>query len=262
MSIVFDRAVDYYDQTRALPDKLHRDLINSFLASSGITPDARVLEVGIGTGRIAMSVAEHVRRLFGIDLSLEMMTVLQNKLRETPRPIALAQANALSLPFAENTFDVVYAVHVYHLVHNWRDALEDARRVLKTGGRFIVNFHKRDESSPNMVLRKHMRELAQEQGVDTRRPGAQSEQEILDEILRWDHAPRTVHAMETQDNEVPAAILEELDRQIFSETWMIPREVMDKIMPILRAWASEYFGDLARPMPVVYSTRWVIAEKK
>lgn len=262
MSIVFDRAVEYYDKTRALPENLHRDLIDSFVASSGITPDSRVLEVGIGTGRIAMSVSEHVRRVFGIDLSVEMMTVLQNKLRMTPRPISLAQANALSLPFAENTFDVVYAVHVYHLVHNWRDALQDARRVLKMGGKFVVNFHKRDESSPNMVLRQRIRELAREQGVDTRRPGAQSEQEIQDEILRWDDAPRTVHAMETQDNEVPAAILEELDRQIFSETWMIPREVMDKMMPMLRAWASEYFGDLHHPVSVLYSTRWLIAEKK
>jgi hypothetical protein len=55
--------------------------------------------------------------------------------------------------------------------------------------------------------------------------------------------------------------LEELDRQIFSETWMIPREVMDRVMPRLRAWAAEHFGELLRPVGVTYETRWLIAVK-
>lgn len=261
MSIVFDRAVEYYDQTRAMPEERHRAMIGALVREAGINENSRVLEVGIGTGRIALSVAEYVRRLFGVDLSVEMMNVLRRKRAGTEVAIDLARADALHLPFASGLFDVVYAVHVYHLVANWDSALLDAQRVLKPGGRLVVNFHKRDPNSPNMRLRARMRELAREYGVDTRRPGAQSEDEIRQEILKWDAAPRIVPVMEWHEAEVPAQILEELDRQIFSETWMIPRVVMDRVMPRLREWAMETYEDLEKPIEGFYGTRWLIAKK-
>lgn len=261
MSIVFDRAVDYYDQTRALPEWRHNAMIEALVRETGIHENSRVLEIGIGTGRIALSVAEHVRRLFGIDLSVEMMNKLRLKLAQTNLNIEIAQANALHLPFANETFDVTYAVHVYHLVADWQDALLDARRVLKRGGKFVVSFHKRDENSPNMLLRVKMREFAKDYGVDTRRPGSQSEDEIYAEIVKWDAQPRIVPTSVWQQEENIAEILDEIDRQIFSETWMIPRAVLDKIMPRLRAWAKEKYGDPAPPIPVQYEARWLIATK-
>lgn len=261
MSIVFDRAVEYYDQTRALPEWRHNAMIEALVRETGITQDSRVLEIGIGTGRIAISVAEHVRRLFGLDLSVEMMNKLRLKLANTNLKIEIAQANALHLPFASETFDVAYAVHVYHLVSGWQDALLDARRVLKPGGNFVVSFHKRDENSPNMLLRVKMRELAQEYGVDTRRPGSQSEDEIYAEIVKWDAQPRIVQTSTWNEEENVAEILDEIDRQIFSETWMIPRDVMDKIMPRLREWAREKYGDPALRIQAEYESRWLIATK-
>lgn len=261
MSIVFDRAVDYYDQTRALPEWRHNALIAALVRETGITQDSRVLEIGVGTGRIAISVAEHVRRLFGIDLSFAMMNKLRLKLANTNLQIDIAQANALHLPFASETFDVAYAVHVYHLVENWRAALWDARRVLKPGGKLVVSFHKRDADSPNLRLRQHMRELANEYGVDTRRPGAQSEDEIYDEIVKWDAQPRIAQTSVWREQENVAEILDEIDRQIFSEVWMIPREILDQIMPRLRAWAVAQYGDPPPPIPAQYESRWLIATK-
>lgn len=261
MSIVFDRAVEYYDQTRALPEWRHNAMIDALVRETGIKQDSRVLEIGIGTGRIAISVAEHVRRLIGVDLSVEMMNKLRLKLANTHLEIDIAQANARHLPFADAFFDVAYAVHVYHLVAAWRDAILDARRVLKPGGKFVVTLHKRDENSPNMMLRQKMREMAKEYDVDTRRPGSQSEEEILAEIVKWDPAPRIVQTAEWQEDENIAEILDELDRQIFSESWMIPREVMDKIMPRLREWAAENYGDPAPPVRAHYESRWLIASK-
>jgi SAM-dependent methyltransferase len=190
-----------------------------------------------------------------------MMGVLRRKLVDATVAIDLAQANALHLPFPDNTFDVVYAVHVYHLVHSWRDAIGDARRVLKPGGRFVVSFHKRNTGTPNVLIRKEMHRLANELGVDTKRPGAESEEQILEQIKTWDPGPRLVIAAEWNEQETPAEILANLDKQLYSETWMIPREVMDQLMPRLRAWAIEKFGDLSQPLPVEYETRWLVARK-
>lgn len=179
MSIVFDRAVEYYDKTRALPEERHNAMINALLSETNVQRNDTVLEIGIGTGRIAMSFAEHVERLFGIDLSQEMMGVLRRKLADASLHVEMSQADALLLPFAENTFDLAYAVHVYHLVSHWQDAIGDAFRVVKSGGHFVVSFHRRAGTSPTMLLRRQMHKYAQEYGIDTRRPGAQTEDESM-----------------------------------------------------------------------------------
>ncbi len=261
MSIVFDRAVEYYDQTRALPEDRHRALIETLVGETRIHANSRVLEIGIGTGRIAISVAEHTRRLFGIDLSTEMMGVLRRKLAEANATIDLTQANAVQLPYPDNTFDLGYAVHVYHLVNQWQNGIVEAWRVIKPNGHFVVSFHTRPQDSPNFLLRKQMRVLAQEYGINTRRPGAESDEEILEEIKKLDDAPRVVVCSAWREPEAPAEILEELDRQIFSETWMLPRAVMDQLMPRLREWAVQQYGDISKPIENAYESRWLIAKK-
>lgn len=261
MSIVFDRAVDYYDQTRAMPPERHKAMVDALVRETGMNANSRVLEIGIGTGRIGLSVAEYLRRLFGIDLSIEMMGVLRRKLADTGSQIDLAQADAGFLPFADNTFDVTYAVHVYHLVHGWKNAMLDARRVLRPGGHFVVSFHKRDENSPNARLRKELGALTSAHGVATKRPGSQSEDEILAEVRAWDPDPRIVVVEEWDEPETPEKMLADLDRQIFSETWVIPRDVMERVMPKLREWANENLGDLTMPVAAVNETRWLVAKK-
>ncbi len=261
MSIVFDRAVEFYDQTRAMPPERHRAFIDGLARETDMRETSRVLEIGVGTGRIGISVAERVRHLFGIDLSVTMMGKLRLKLAATNLQIDLTQANARHLPFAAETFDVVYAVHVYHLVADWQNALRDAQRVLKRGGKFAVSFHKRDENSLNQQLRRRMRELAAEYGVDTRRPGSQSEDEIYAAMTKWNAQPRIVTTSAWQENENIADILDEIDKQTFSETWMIPRATLDQIMPRLRAWARDKFGDPAPPLPAQYAAQWLIATK-
>lgn len=262
MSIVFDRAVAYYDQTRAMPEDRHRAMIDALVREAEIQPNDHALEIGIGTGRIAVSVAEHVRHVAGIDLSEEMMSVLRGKLAQRGMSIDLARANAVELPFPDNCFDVTYAVHVYHLVQNWQAGIAEAMRVTKPGRHFVVSFHARPPDSPNARLRQHMHLLAQEYGIDTKRPGVQSDQELLREVGKWDASPRVVVFSEWRAPEIPAKILEELDRQIFSETWTIPREVMDRVMPRLRAWAEQTYGDLDAPLENDHQARWLVAQKR
>ncbi len=262
MSIVFDRAVDYYDKTRALPQDRHEALIRALISETGVKPADTVLEIGIGTGRIALSVAEHVHRLYGVDLSQEMLSALRRKITSAHALIDLAPADAVYLPFPTATFDLVYAVHVYHLVNQWRAGIAEAWRVIKPGGHFVVSFHKRDENSPNSRLRKQMHVFAKELGLDTRRPGSQTEEETLEEISKWDPQPKVVQASAWQEPEIPAKILEELDRQIYSETWAIPRDKMDLIIPRLREWAEHTYEDTSREILTNVQTRWLVATKR
>src|SRR5262249_19592732 len=73
----FDRAARFYDRTRGLPDGVAADVRDAICTLVGAGPDTRFLEVGVGTGRIALPFALAGRSYWGVDLSGEMLSVLQ-----------------------------------------------------------------------------------------------------------------------------------------------------------------------------------------
>src|SRR4030095_16136094 len=106
----FDRAADYYDQTRPLSEPSAKPGIQAILDITG--PSARVLEIGTGTGRISIPLLERGLDLFGCDLSSKMLMRLHEKF-PTAR---VAQADATVLPFPSAHFEAVVTVHVLHLI--------------------------------------------------------------------------------------------------------------------------------------------------
>src|SRR5215510_15678751 len=126
----FDRAADIYDQTRPLLEPIKHGLQTIL---DIISPKARVLDVGTGTGRISIPLLERGLDLIGCDISSKMLRRLQDKF-----PAArIAQADASLLPFPNNQFDAVLTVHVMHLIPPWREALREFRRVLAPGGTYL-----------------------------------------------------------------------------------------------------------------------------
>lgn len=68
-SVIFNQAATFYDQTRGFPPG-EDQAIAAFLAQcAGLTHESRVLEIGIGTGRIALPLAAHTGPLYGVDLA-------------------------------------------------------------------------------------------------------------------------------------------------------------------------------------------------
>lgn len=137
-SIHFDRAAEYYDATRGFPPGVEAGAAALISRVGHLTPESRVIEIGVGTGRIALPVSRYVDSYFGVDLSAPMLTRLHEK--QNSHPVYVAQADATRLPFPDGCFDVAVAAHIFHLIPDWVGALAELKRVLKPEGKLLHGF--------------------------------------------------------------------------------------------------------------------------
>src|ERR1700722_5659646 len=97
------------------------------------------VEIGVGTGRFALPLRAAGIAMAGTDISGAMLRRLAAN-AGGGSPFPLAQADATRLPFAAGTFGSVLAVHVLHLIPDWRVAVDEAVRVLRPGGALVASF--------------------------------------------------------------------------------------------------------------------------
>lgn len=102
-------------------------------------PGCQLLDVGCGTGELERRLLrKHPDwHLTGIDLSGEMLEVARRKLRNQQQ-VTLEQADAASLPFADDAFDRVVSASVMHYFSDPKAALHEMRRVVRPGGKILV----------------------------------------------------------------------------------------------------------------------------
>jgi len=113
------------------------------LAPARLRPGESVLDVGCGTGSLAIAAKRQVGdagSVQGIDASPEMIARARHKAKKAGLDIDFAEASAESLPFPDATFDVVLStVMLHHLRKSARAvAVAEMRRALKPGGRLLV----------------------------------------------------------------------------------------------------------------------------
>jgi len=133
-SINFDRAATFYDATRKLQEDVSEKITQALLAEIRAAGAGRVLEVGIGTGRMARPLMLAGVQMVGVDISTEMMAQLRAQLTPEHTPPELLLGDATALPFRAASFRAAMVVHVLHLVASVEDALREIKRVTAPGG--------------------------------------------------------------------------------------------------------------------------------
>lgn len=115
-------------------------------AQLGLRPGDRVLDLGCGQGRHVISVyAEAEVQSVGVDLGFADLSITAEKAEPfldpaNPRKqLHLACANALTLPFADATFDAVICSEVLEHIPDYGGALREIERVLKPGGTAAIS---------------------------------------------------------------------------------------------------------------------------
>jgi 2-polyprenyl-3-methyl-5-hydroxy-6-metoxy-1,4-benzoquinol methylase len=100
-----------------------------------VRPEMSALEIGCGTGTTALRLADSVTRYLGTDLSGQMVRIGMEKVADLPH-LSFETAPAETAG-AGQSFDVVLAFNLLHLVEDRAAVLQHVRQLLPEGGLFI-----------------------------------------------------------------------------------------------------------------------------
>ena len=147
----YDRRATQYARHREIHPEVRREL----LASGIFGPDTRLLDIGCGTGNYAAALTEATNcRISGVDPSRRML----DWARDAAPWESLERSSAESLPFSEDTFDVVMSTDVIHHIRD-RDAyFQEAARVLRPGGQLVTVTDSHDDIPRRRPLSSHFPE--------------------------------------------------------------------------------------------------------
>jgi ubiquinone/menaquinone biosynthesis C-methylase UbiE len=127
-------------------DVYNRSKIGTYLASKelqyikdvlqGNAQVQRVLEIGCGSGKIAIPLHREGYEMVGVDID-ELPLQLFRRNNGTVR---IARGDALDLPFRDGTFDCAMAIELMDSIVNRERSYMEVLRVLKPGGLFLIQF--------------------------------------------------------------------------------------------------------------------------
>jgi ubiquinone/menaquinone biosynthesis C-methylase UbiE len=251
-SVSFDRAASYYDRTRSLPDDAMAQLVG--FAAAELAGRGPTLEIGVGTGRIALALEAAGASIVGVDLSSAMLArLVRNAGGRAPFPIALADAT--KLPFPDGTFGSGLAVHVLHLIPSWEQAIDELLRTVRSKGVILID---PGGWTGDWLTEFHER-FCKAAGVPIF-PGL-VEPEDLDRAMAERGAPgRRLPPVTERQTFTMVHHLRMLEEGMFSYTWSVPEPDRRRIVAGIRAWAQDRYGDLEEPRPSVRDIIWRVFE--
>lgn len=237
-SVSFDRAAECYDRTRVTdPVALEAtiDLLERELGSRG-----RVLEVGVGTGALAIPLAGRGVPVLGIDVSPAMLTQLRAKRGGERVPVAVGDATRL--PLGDGSHGGGYLRWVLHLIPAWGEAVAELCRVLGRGGVVVVDpgGYRGDWLEIWGRVRAELGAAVDPVGLDTDERGFAD----LDEaFVRHGAVPRELPSVRAASPSTLGAFFEQARARSYSWTWRVDPGTLGQALDRVEVWARERHGE-------------------
>ena len=271
-SISFDPVAHAYDRTRGFPPGVEQKIASALEECTQTTEQIAFLEVGVGTGRIALPLASLGHDYTGVDISEKMLTQLENKLLAqnwekyeqpwgsradeipaSPHPVRrftrvdpaaslrLVTSDITALPFPDASFDVAIAVHVFHLVDGWQQAARESLRVLRPGGLLLHCWDEHDDTSLHGVTETWIK-LVEELGGNAHRVGPESPRMVSDWLREQGLPVEELSIARWESISTPRRAVERITSRLWSRTWLVPDDIFQASVQRLEAWAQAHFG--------------------
>jgi ubiquinone/menaquinone biosynthesis C-methylase UbiE len=142
-----------YDEVARVYDRLrvgNLEMVQTIVKDAPLTRNSTVLDVGCGTtNNTALLAGATGARAIGLDLSLGMLREACRK----PSSLPLVHASAGYLPFRSGTFGFAYMTEVIHHLEDFRTALTEMSRVLKSAGQACVVTQSHQQIEERMTSR-------------------------------------------------------------------------------------------------------------
>jgi ubiquinone/menaquinone biosynthesis C-methylase UbiE len=237
MTSAFDNTAASFERCRPLPGGAPEAIRSAIWAAARISSPARVLDLGAGTGRFGRTFVAAGDFYVGVDNSLAML----REFLPNSTGGSLVQADGGQVPFRDCAFDVVLLMQVLSGVSDWRSILDEARRVLRSGGVVAVGHIIHAESGIDAQLKRRLNLILEELRVVWHRP-----QESRKQALAWleSAAMRHVHTQAASWSVTATAREFLLRRPTGARFSALPVAVQELALNKLRAWAEKTFGSV------------------
>jgi SAM-dependent methyltransferase len=250
-SVAFDRAAKYYDRTRGLSAEGMRKTVD--LLAGELRDRGRVLEIGVGTGQLALPLHDAGIPVVGLDLARPMMEKLLEKAgRRSPLP--LVQADATRMPIRDRAFGGAYLRWVLHLIPAWREALVEMVRVVRPGGVILISIGGCGGSRSEIQER-----FAALSGVSIEPPGLTwaGYDQLDDAATELGLVRRALPSISEIQRDGLDDFVDGIANNAYSWTWGVEDpDLFARTATEVRRWAEERYGPLDQVPPEEYEILW------
>lgn len=123
-----------------------------FISTLDLAPTKKVLEVGVGTGRLAIRVAGKCKSFCGIDISEKTVKRAKINLNEFDN-VSIIMGDFLEYSF-DSFYDVIYSSQVFWHIHDKQKAISKIAELLNTDGIFVLSIDKVQYDFTDYITRK------------------------------------------------------------------------------------------------------------
>lgn len=243
LGLSFDTIASQFDHQRGLPREALRAWVELVDQISGAEM-LRVLEPGIGTGRVSLPLAVLGHHVTGTDISASMLAECEASAKELGvlDRVSLIEADATDLPFSDHQFDLGIIAQLLYLILDWPAVLDELARLVKPGGYVIHLTEPTFEGKALALWSGTWREMIEATGY-CHLPIHPNDEDVHAEFLRrWPDVEIRQLASWILEQSVSEAMTNYAARirPLYAE---VPDEDFDRIVAEFVTWARTAFPD-------------------
>ena len=217
----YDEIADHYDETRG--GEQRGDEYAEDIEAQLPMGDGPILEIGVGTGVVALGLRRRGRTVIGLDLSAPMISRARWRLG----PVVI-RSDAATMSLA--TASVAHAVSVW-VLHSVADPVrlfEEAARVIRPGGRYVVCTTQQPAPDDRVGM------IIEDMGarVDARRGASRPGRVSVDQVLGWARQAGftgTVHQLQRQWRSSPDDELAAIAKRAWPALRQLDEDAVDAV---------------------------------